>query len=67
MWAVNRMADDTEALSRTIVFLRMAGIELRRLGDLAPDIAIQLRHTADQCDREAEDLSNRFGLDPLLH
>ena len=43
----------------THVFLRMAGIALRRIAEQAPDIAIELRHVAQQLEAEAEDLSRR--------
>ena len=47
-------------VQRTVAFLRLAAIELRRLADLTPPTADDLRHTADQCDREANDLAEHF-------
>jgi hypothetical protein len=41
----------------TQVFLRMAVIELRRIAEQAPDIAVELRHVAQKLDAEAEDLA----------
>ena len=43
----------------TEVFLRMAAVELRRIAEQAPDIAVELRHVAQQLDAEAEDLARR--------
>ena len=41
----------------TQVFLRMAAIELRRIAEQAPDIAVELRHVAQKLEAEAEDLA----------
>jgi hypothetical protein len=41
----------------TQVFLRMAAIELRRIAEQAPDIAIELRHVAQKLEVEAEELA----------
>ena len=41
----------------TQVFLRMAVIELRRIAEQAPDIAVELRHVAQKLEAEAEDLA----------
>jgi hypothetical protein len=35
----------------------MAAIELRRIADQALDIAVELRHVAQQLEAEAEDLA----------
>ncbi|MBV9016989.1 MAG: hypothetical protein JO213_22190 [Alphaproteobacteria bacterium] len=43
----------------TQVFLRMAAIELRRIAELAPDIAMELQHMAKQLERESEELTRR--------
>ncbi len=43
-------------LRDTQIFLKMAAIELRRLSEHAPDIAIGLRNVAQKLDIEAEDL-----------
>ena len=50
----------TELIPRvrdTQVFLRMTAIELRRIAEQAPDIAVELRHVAQQLEAEAEDLA----------
>jgi hypothetical protein len=41
----------------TQVFLRMAVIELRRIAEQAPDIAVELQHMAKKLEAEAEDLA----------
>jgi hypothetical protein len=41
----------------TQVFLRMAVVELRRIAEQAPDIAVELRHVAQKLEAEAEDLA----------
>jgi hypothetical protein len=38
----------------TQVFLRMAALELRRIAEQAPDIAVELRHVAPELDAKAE-------------
>ena len=53
-------ADDVTVVQRTVAFLRLAAIELRHLADLTPLTADDLRHTADQCDREANELAEHF-------
>ena len=40
----------------TRAFLRMAAIELRRIAERAPDIAVELRHVAQKLEAEADDL-----------
>jgi hypothetical protein len=47
---VPRRAQDEPA------FLRMAAIELRRIAEQDPSLAIELRHLAQKIDAEAEDL-----------
>ena len=56
------MADDTETVNQTIAFLRMAAAQLRRLADSDPTLAADLRHVANQCMREADDLAKHFGI-----
>ena len=56
------MDDKTRVLEHAVAFLRMAAIQLRNMTERAPDIADQLRHTADGLDREAAELSREFGL-----
>jgi hypothetical protein len=46
-----QLVQDTQA------FLRMAVIELRRIAEYAPNIAIELQHLAQQLDAEAEGLA----------
>jgi hypothetical protein len=48
--------DLTRRLHDTMVFLRMAAIELRRVVEDAPEMAAKLRHLAEQLEAEAEDL-----------
>jgi hypothetical protein len=40
----------------TVAFLRMAAIEIRRIAEETPDIAVELRHMARQLEAEANDL-----------
>jgi hypothetical protein len=66
------VADDDliDTVRKTIIFLRMATIEMRRLGASGdPPAPDQLRHMADKCEAEANELSDRFGIDRdgLLH
>jgi len=39
----------------TQVFLKLAAIELRRIAEQAPDIAVELRHMAQKLEAEAKD------------
>ena len=39
-------------------FLRMAAVELRRIAEQAPDIAVELRDVAQKLDAEADDLAH---------
>ena len=48
-----RRVQDTE------VFLRMAAVELRRIAEQTPDIAVELRNVAQKLEAEAEDLARR--------
>jgi len=56
------MPDDIEVVTRTVGFLRVAAVELRRIADLEPSSSDALLHTADQCDREADELAEHFAL-----
>ena len=49
------------AVENTIMFLRLAGIELRRIAERAPDISAELRHIAEQLDADAADLERAAG------
>ena len=51
------MAEPTRREQQTIGFLQMAAVELRRLAERAPEIAVHLQHVATQLDKEADDLS----------
>ena len=44
-------------VKETQMFLRMAVIELRRIAEQAPDIAVELGHVAQKLEAEAEDLA----------
>jgi hypothetical protein len=59
------MADDKAAVRETIAFMRMIVIGLREIAVLEPENADQLRDLADQCEREADELSKRFDIQPL--
>jgi len=57
--------DLIDTIRETIKFLRKSMGEIRRIADGAdPGIAQQLRRTADQCEAEANDLSERFTIGP---
>ena len=58
------MAGDT-GIANQVGSLRMTAIELRDIADHEPSVAVALRHIADQCDREADDLAEHFGVRPL--
>ena len=63
---MKKMTDSTRIVHQTIGFLRMAAAELRRIADLEPKITDMLRHTADQCDTQADELATHFGAPPAL-
>ena len=44
---------------RTIAFLKMATIELRRIADRAPEVAADLRHVVQQVETEIADMEQR--------
>ena len=46
-------------VQHTQMFLRMASIELCRIAERAPDLAVELRHIAQKLKAEAEDLARR--------
>jgi len=57
-------ADDNglrRSVARTLAFMRMAAIELRRLAERDPDLAGELRRIADQLDTDADDLERSAG------
>lgn len=52
-------ADDNglrRSVARTIAFMRMAAIELRRIAERDPDLAGELRRIAAQLDADADEL-----------
>jgi hypothetical protein len=54
------MAGHRDQLREVHDFLRLAAIELRRIGDLEvaqPELAMSLRHIAGQCEDEANQLN----------
>jgi hypothetical protein len=58
------MAEDlTDTVREMIKFLRNAVVELRQMATGEPEVAQQLRHVADQCETEAKELSERFGIE----
>jgi hypothetical protein len=57
-------ADDNglrRSAARTIAFMRMAAIELRRIAERDPDLAGELRRIADQLDTDADELERSVG------
>ena len=66
------MADHVLDIARnTVIFLRMTAIQPRRITEeltASDDVELktQLRHLASQCEAEAQDLAERFGLGDLL-
>jgi len=57
-------ADDNglrRSVARTIAFMRMAAIELRRIAGRDPDLAGELPRIADQLDTDADDLERSAG------
>ncbi len=57
-------ADDNglrRSVARTIAFMRMAAIELRRIAERDPDIAAELRRIADQLDTDSDELERSAG------
>ena len=60
------MAEDiTDAVRQTVTFLRTAAAQMRQIAASSePEVAHQLRHMADQCEAEANEFSERFGIGP---
>ena len=54
-----RVMELIQRMQDTQFFLRMATVELRRIAELSPDIAVELRHMAQQLEAEADDLARR--------
>ena len=51
------MNELAQRVQHAATFLQMAAIEMRRIADDAPDVAVALRHIARQIEAEAEDLA----------
>jgi hypothetical protein len=59
------MAEDLiDTVRKTVEFLRKAAAELREAAIDEPDVARTLRHMAYECEAEADELSERFGIEP---
>ena len=56
-WWTSPVVELVRRVRHTQAFLRMAAIELRRIAEQAPDIAVELRHVAEKLQAEAEDLA----------
>jgi hypothetical protein len=57
--------DLIDSVRETIKFLRKATAEMRQMvGTTEPGVAEQLRHMADRCEAEANELSERCGIEP---
>ena len=57
-------ADDNglrRSVGRTIAFMRLAAIELRRIAERDPDLSGELRRVADQLNADADDLERTAG------
>lgn len=57
-------ADDNglrRSVGRTIAFMRLAAIELRRIAERDPELAVELSRIADQLDADADDLERSVG------
>ena len=57
-------ADDNglrRSVGRTIAFMRLAAIELRRIAERDPELAVELGRIADQLDADADDLEGSAG------
>jgi hypothetical protein len=59
------MAEDLiDTVGETVAFLRMVANQMRRVAATdEPGIAQQLHHMAAQCEVEAKELAERFGID----
>ena len=49
-------AHQNQPITRSIAFMRMSAIQLRRIAERAPEVADELRHMANQLDLDADDL-----------
>ena len=50
-----------DTIHHTAVFLRMAAIQMRRIAaSKEPGVAQQLRHMADQCEAQANELTGEL-------
>lgn len=68
--ARDRMAEEHFNFRNTIVFLRMAALQLRQIANDSNEpnecLKNQLRHMADQCETEVRELVKQFGLVDLV-
>jgi hypothetical protein len=53
------MIELARKVPQTLAFLQMAAIELRRIAELSPDIAVELRHMARQLEAQANELGRQ--------
>jgi hypothetical protein len=60
------MAEEPLTIRNTIIFLRMAAGQVRKIADESGEpseaMKFQLRRIADQCHAEAKELAERFGI-----
>jgi len=49
------------SVGRTIAFMRLAAVELRRIAERDPELAGELRRIADQLETDADDLERTAG------
>ena len=63
-WQDGMAENVIDTVRDTINFLRKAAAELRAAAMSEPEVAQQLRHMADQCEAEADELSECFGIEP---
>ena len=49
------------SVGRTIAFMRLAAVELRRIAERDPELAGELRRIADQLGTDADDLERTAG------
>lgn len=58
--------DPIDAVREAIIFLRMATAQIRHAAARSePGVAQQLRHIAERCDGEANELFRLFAIGPL--
>ena len=52
-----KVVDLVQRVQNTQIFLRMAAIELRRIAEQVPDMAVELQQVVQKIETEAEDLA----------